>query len=78
MAHAQVGSCGGLQGEFQRSSHNLHFTRSPTTVTTMGIPSIATFKVEAIELDSKYEKRQAMRRFEKLRQLSQNKSLKVA
>jgi hypothetical protein len=28
--HAQEGSRGGLQGEFQRSTHKLHFTRSPT------------------------------------------------
>jgi hypothetical protein len=44
----------------------------------MGIPSIVTFEVEAIELDSKYERKQAMKRLEKFRQLSRNKSLKVA
>jgi hypothetical protein len=46
-------------------------------VITMGVPSIVTFEVEAIELDSTYERRQAMRRLEKLRQLSRSKSLKV-
>jgi hypothetical protein len=61
--HAQGGSCGGLQGEFQRSIHNLHFTRSPTMVITMGVTSMATFEMEVIELDFKYERRQAMRRF---------------
>jgi hypothetical protein len=75
--HAQGNSRGRLQGEFQRSTHNLHFTRSPTMVTTMGVPSKVIFEVEAIELDSKYERRQAMKRLEKLRQLSRSMSLKV-
>jgi hypothetical protein len=41
-------------------AHNLHFTRSPTTVTTMGVPSIVTFEMEAIELNFTYERIQAM------------------
>lgn len=47
-------------------------------VTTMGVPSIATFEVEVVESDSKFERRQAMRRFEKIRRPSKGRSSKVA
>jgi hypothetical protein len=46
--NAQGGRCGGLQGGFQRVAHNLHFAISTIMVTTMGVPSIATFEVEVV------------------------------
>jgi hypothetical protein len=46
-------------------------------VTTMGIPSIATFEVEAVESDFKIWRRQILRRLEKLKQLFRGKSSKV-
>jgi hypothetical protein len=75
--YALKGSHGGLQGRFQRVAHNLHFTRQHTTMTTMGIPSIVAFEVEVVELNFKYEKGQALRRLEKLRQMSRGKNSKV-
>jgi hypothetical protein len=36
---------------------NLHFMRTHTIVTTMGIPLVVAFEVEAIELNSEYERR---------------------
>ncbi len=50
---SQGGSHGKLQGEFQRASRNLHFMKSPTTMTTMGITFVITFEVEVVELDLK-------------------------
>jgi hypothetical protein len=35
-------------------------------VTTVEIPSIVTFEVEAVELNTKYERKHALRRLEKL------------
>jgi hypothetical protein len=68
MINTQGGRCGGLQGGFQRAAHNLHFVIFSTIVTTMGVRFVATFEVEAIEQNSEFERRYAMRRFEKLRQ----------
>jgi hypothetical protein len=42
---------------FQRVVCNLHFITPHTTMTTMGVPSIAAFEVEVVEIDSKYERR---------------------
>jgi hypothetical protein len=38
--------------------------KSPTTMITMGIIFVVTLEVEVVELDLKYKKKQAMRRFE--------------
>lgn len=51
--YALGGSCGGLQGGFQRVAHNLHFMRPHTTMTTMGIPFIVAFEVEVVESNFK-------------------------
>jgi hypothetical protein len=59
MIYAPRGNCGGLQGGFQKVARNLHFTRPHTIMTTMGIPSIATFEVEVVE--PKYERKQALK-----------------
>ncbi len=55
--HAQGSSYGRLQGEFQKVAHNLHFMKSPITMTTMGVTFVDTFEVEVVELDLKYEKK---------------------
>jgi hypothetical protein len=49
MMNAQGGSCGRLQGGFQKVACNLHFMRFVTMVTTMGVPFIVAFEVEAVE-----------------------------
>jgi len=36
-------------------------------MTTMGVPLVTAFEVEVVKRNSKYEKRQALKRFEKLR-----------
>jgi hypothetical protein len=43
-------------------------------VTTMGVPSVTSFEVEVVEPNSKYERKQALRRLEKLRQPSRGRS----
>jgi hypothetical protein len=67
MIYAPRSSRGGLQGSFKRAAHNLHFLRPHTMMTTMGVPLVTAFEVEAVKRNSKYEKRQALKRFEKLR-----------
>lgn len=47
-------------------SRNLHFMKSPITMTTMEVPSIATFETKVIELELEYERKQAMKRLENL------------
>ncbi len=47
-------------------------------VTTTEVPSIVTFEVEAVELNSKYEKKHALKRLEKFRWLSKGKNSEVA
>lgn len=59
--YALKDNCGRLQGRFQKVVRNLHFTRPHTTMTTMGVPSIAAFEVEVVEPDSKYERMQALK-----------------
>lgn len=59
--YAPRDNCGGLQGGFQRVICNLHFTRPHITMTTMGVPSTVAFEVEVVEIDSKYERRQALK-----------------
>jgi hypothetical protein len=44
----------------------------------MEVPSIVTFEVEAVKLDSEYERKHALRRLEKLRRLPRGKNSKVA
>jgi hypothetical protein len=76
--YAQGGSRGGLQKGYQRPAQNIHFMTPHTMMTAMGVPSIVAFKVEAIEPNSKYERRQALRRLEKPRQPFRGRSLEVA
>ncbi len=42
-------SCGGLQEGYQRVAQNLHLMKPHTIVTTMGVPSVIAFEVEAIK-----------------------------
>jgi hypothetical protein len=46
-------------------------------MTTMGVPLVATFEVEVIDPKSKYKRRQAIRKLEKLKQLPKGKTFKV-
>jgi hypothetical protein len=59
---------------YQKVAWNLHFTKPHTTMTTMGIPSIVAFEVEVVKPNLEYERRQALRRLEKLKQPSRGKS----
>jgi hypothetical protein len=61
MIYAPRGSHGGLQEGYQMATSNLHFTRPHTRVITMEIPFA--FEVEALETNSKYERKKALRRF---------------
>jgi hypothetical protein len=77
MVDTQEGSRGRLQGKSLKAVHNLHFTRLAMTMTTMGVPLVTTFEVEVIDPKSKYKRRQAIRKLEKLMQLPKGRALKV-
>lgn len=63
--HHEVVVEGCISG-FQRATRNLHFTKPPIAMTTMGVPSVAAFETEVIELELEYERKQAMKRLENL------------
>jgi len=78
MVETQEGNCGRLQGRSLKAIHNLHFMKLATTMTTMGIPSIAAFEVKVVNPKLKYERRQAIRKLEKLKQLPRGNAFEVA
>jgi hypothetical protein len=57
MINAQGGSCGRLQGGFQRVIYILHFMRFVTMVITMRDSFVTTFEVEVVEPNLEYERR---------------------
>ncbi len=65
---------GGLQEGYQKATWNLHFMKPHTIMTTM---KVSFFEVEAVKPNSKYERKQALRRFVKLRQPSRGKISEV-